>query len=304
MAEDALRSQLITELSRRQLASGGWSTNPTSRQAALEPSCLATLAIKSRPDRALAAQQFLVCAQNPNGSWPTFEGDDREGSWTTSLAVVALSDCVPAVPVRLRGFHWLLECAGRESNWFWKWKFRTTDRHVRFDPDKYGWPWFPGTVSWVVPTSIAILALNQIPCACGYFGSAATRVDLGLEMLMDRVCLGGGWNAGNSVVYGAPLAPHLDDTAVALLALFNRKTDPVVQGCVQWLARTVQLVSSPWSLAWAVLALAAHGKSIESPLTRLRSIPGLCAFEDTSALAVASLALDYHNSLSAIGVGI
>ena len=304
MAEDALRNQLISELARRQLASGGWSTNPTARQAALEPSCLATLAVKSRPDRAFAAQQFLVRVQNPNGSWPTFDGDDREGSWTTSLAIVALSDCASAIPPRLRGFGWLLECAGKESNWFWKWKFRTTDRHVRFDPDKYGWPWFPETVSWVVPTSIAILALNQIPCACGCFRGSAARVNLGLEMLMDRVCPGGGWNAGNGVVYGAPLAPHVDDTAVALLALFDRKKDPVVQSCVQWLERTVHIVSSLWSLAWAVLALAAHGRPIESQLAHLRSTPGLCAFEDTSTLAVASLALDYHNSLSAFGVGL
>ena len=302
MSEGARGNQLISELAGRQLASGGWSTKPTSEQAALEPSCLATLAIKSRSDRALAAQQFLMHVQNPNGSWPTFDGDDREGSWTTSLAVIGLSDSVPAIPHRLRGFHWLLECAGKESNWFWKWKFRTTDRHVRFDPDKYGWPWFPDTVSWVVPTSIAILALNQIPFACGYLGGAAARVNLGLEMLMDRVCPGGGWNAGNGVVYGAPLAPHLDDSAVALLALSDRKTDPIVQSCVQWLERTIQIASSPWSLAWAVLALAAHRRSIESLRARLRSTPGLYAFEDTSTLAIVSLALDCHNSLSAFGV--
>jgi hypothetical protein len=40
-----------------------------------------------------------------------------------------------------------LRSAGKEGNWLWKWKFRTTDHHVRFDPDKFGWPWFPDTVS-------------------------------------------------------------------------------------------------------------------------------------------------------------
>ena len=110
---------------------------------------------------------FSSVTQNPNGSWPVFPGDDQEGGWVTSLAVMALRDVVPAIPARLQGFHWLLNCAGKESNWFWKWKFRTADRHVRFDPDKYGWPWFPDTVSWVVPTAFAILALNQLPCSCG-----------------------------------------------------------------------------------------------------------------------------------------
>jgi hypothetical protein len=304
MPHEALRHRLANELTRRQLASGGWSANATSRQAALEASCLATLVVGSRRGVALAAQEFLLRVQNPNGSWPAFDGDDYDGSWATSLAIIALRDVVPGIPARVRAFHWLLISAGKESSWFSRWKFRTTDRHVRFDPDKYGWPWFPDTVSWVVPTSLAILALNQIPCAGGDFGRTVGRVNLGLEMLMDRVCPGGGWNAGNGVVYGAPLAPHLDDTAVALLALFERKTDPAVQSSVQWLEKTVQIVSSPWSLAWAVLALAAHGRSIESLLAQLRSIPDLCALEDTSTLAVASLALDYRNSLSAFGVGL
>ena len=37
-----------------------------------------------------------------------------------------------------------------------------------------------------------------------------TRLRLGAEMLLDRACLGGGWNAGNAVVYGVPLRPHID----------------------------------------------------------------------------------------------
>jgi nucleotide-binding universal stress UspA family protein len=85
----------------------------------------------------------------------------------TALAAVALRDIVPAIPARLRAFHWLLHFTGKESDWLWKWKFRTADRHVKFDPDKSGWPWFPDTVSWVVPTSFAILALDQLPCTCG-----------------------------------------------------------------------------------------------------------------------------------------
>jgi len=229
-------------------------------------------------------------------------GDDPDGGWVTSLALIALRDYVPGIPARLRGFHWLLKFAGKESNWLWKWKFRTTDRHVRFDPDKYGWPWFPDTVSWVVPTSFAILALNQVPCSCGDLGRAPHRVTLGIEMLMDRACPSGGWNAGNGVVYGTPLAPHVDDTAVALLALSERKEHLVAQSGVLWLERTAQGLRSPWSLAWVVLALAAHGMPIEFLLTRLRSLPDLAAIEDTSTVAEVSLALGGHDTLSAFGV--
>src|SRR5215831_19629557 len=85
------------------------------------------------------AQSFLLHAQNPNGSWPVFAGDDHDGSWVTSLVTIALRDLVSAIPARLKGLHWLLRIAGKEGNWLWKWKFRTADRHVRFDPDKFGW---------------------------------------------------------------------------------------------------------------------------------------------------------------------
>jgi hypothetical protein len=301
-ADNVLRGRLVNEVVRRQLSSGGWATNASSKQAALEPSCLVALALRSQGDAAHSAQEFLLRVQNPNGSWPAIVGDDRDGSWATSLAIIALREYVPGIQIRLRGFHWLLKFAGRESNWLWKWKFRTTDRHVRFDPDKYGWPWFPQTVSWVVPTSFAILALNQIPCTCGDFGHAASRVNLAIEMLIDRACPLGGWNAGNGMVYSASLSPHVDDTAVALLALSDRKQHPLIQSGVLWLERTIEGLRSPWSLAWAVLALAAHGRPIETPLTWLKSLPDLFALEDTSTLAVVSFALDYHATLSTLGV--
>jgi hypothetical protein len=301
-SNELLRGRLLDELMRRQLPSGGWATSTTSKQATLEPACLAALALGLQSDAAHRVQDFLLRVQNGNGSWPAFEGDDPDGSWVTSLAMIALRDYVPGIPARLRGFHWLLKFAGKESNWFWKWKFRTTDRHVRFNPEKYGWPWFPDTVSWVVPTSFAILALNQVPCSCGDLGRAPHRVTLGIEMLMDRACPSGGWNAGNGVVYGAPLLPHLDDTGIALLALSERKEVPLVQSAVRWLENTVRELRFPWSLAWTILALAAHGRPIEFLLTRLRSLPDIAAIEDTSTVAAVSLALGCHDTLSAFGV--
>jgi squalene cyclase len=248
------------------------------------------------------AQDFLLHTQNPNGSWPVFPGDDQEGGWVTSLAVMSLFDLVPAIPARLKGLHWLMSCVGRESNWFWKWKFRTADRHVRFDPDKYGWPWFPDTVSWVVPTAFAVLALKQIPCSCGGLEHLPFRVERGVEMLLDRACPGGGWNAGNGVVYGTALAPHTDDTAIALLALRDREKDPVVQGSVDYLERVAPTLAAPWSLAWAILALAAHHRPIAPLRSSLVALPDLASIEDTSTLALVCLALDQPRALQAFGV--
>jgi hypothetical protein len=296
-------STLLAEISLRQLPCGGWAALASSSQPAIEPTCYSALALGLVPVGDIErAQNFLLVTQNPNGSWPVFPGDDQEGGWLTSLAVVALRDVVRAIPARLRGFHWLLNCAGKESNWFWKWKFRTADRHVRFDPEKYGWPWFPNTVSWVVPTAFSILALNQLPCPCGGLERIPFRVDRGIEMLMDRACPSGGWNAGNGVVYGTALAPHPDDTAIALLALRDREKDPVVQGSVDYLERVAPTLSAPWSLAWAILALAAHRRPIASLSTSLAAFRDLSGTEDTSTLALICLALNQQHALEAFGV--
>ena len=296
-------SDVSAELLRRQLPCGGWSALLSSAQPALEPTSYSLLAVGSQAVHARErAQAFLLRAQNPNGSWPVFVGDDRNGSWLTSLVAITLRDFVAAIPARLKGLHWLLSNAGKEGDWFWRWKFRTSDRHVRFNPDNFGWPWFPDTVSWVVPTTFAILALNQLPCSCGGFDLAPSRVDRGIEMLIDRACPGGGWNAGNGVVYGTSVAPHADDTAIALLALRDRPEDSLLQTSVDYLERTAPSLTAPWSLAWTILALAAHRRPITLLRTALLDFPDLISIEDTSTLALACLALDHQQTLAKLGV--
>jgi hypothetical protein len=296
-------SDLLAELALRQLPCGGWAALASSSQPAIEPTCYSALALGSVPSGDIErAQDFLLHTQNPNGSWPVFPGDDQEGGWVTSLAVMVLREVMPATPARLQGFHWLMNCAGKESNWFWKWKFRTADRHVRFDPDKFGWPWFPDTVSWVVPTAFAVLALSQLPCSCGGLETVPFRVERGVEMLLDRACPGGGWNAGNGVVYGSALAPHADDTAIALLALRDQAKEPVVQGSVDYLERVAATLTAPWSLAWVILALTAHRRPTTSLSRSLVALPDLSSIQDTSTLAVVCLALDQPRALQAFGV--
>jgi hypothetical protein len=43
----------------------------------------------------------------------------------------------------------------------WRWKLRTVDNNVQFDPGKFGWSWIAGTTSWVVPTAFTLVALQQ-----------------------------------------------------------------------------------------------------------------------------------------------
>ena len=301
MAKDL--SCLQSELLRRQLPCGGWAALVSSAQAALEPTCYSLLAMNTNTGPTIqTALRFLLRAQSSNGSWPVFLGDDPDGSWVTSLVTIALRDDIDAIPARLNGFHWLLDASGKEASWLGRWKFRTTDRHVRFDPDRYGWPWIPDTVSWVVPTAFAILALRQLPCTCGGFEQIPGRIEGGIAMLLDRACPTGGWNAGNGVVYGEPVAPHPDDTAIALLALRHHGEDPAVQKARKYLEDVAPSLRSPWSLAWTILALAAHQRPVAALRAALAAFPELVQTEDTSTLALACLALDHERSLASFGV--
>ncbi len=286
----------------RQLPEGGWPFSSHTTQSAIEPTALALLALPSSSVRERdTAVRFLLRTQNANGSWPAFSGDDAGGSGLTGLALFALNCCRAQGMMTNRAVRWLLESRGRESHWLWKWKFRTSDRHVRFDPDKFGWPWMPETASWVVPTAYSILALKYAR-GISQQDLVHLRIRGGVEMLYDRVCPAGGWNAGNGVVYGFPLAPHPDATALALLSLLNEPPNHFITSSLDWLERRAETCFAPWSLAWTILALDAFVRPTELLTDRLCSVVDPAKANDCATLAVASLALGRSHGPSIFGV--
>src|SRR3989475_13211572 len=82
--------RVLEEIEKRSLSGGGWASE-NGRTAGIETTCYALMALHDRQapacDRAI---NLLLRTQNPDGSWPAFEGDDPEGCWTTALAVIAL----------------------------------------------------------------------------------------------------------------------------------------------------------------------------------------------------------------------
>jgi hypothetical protein len=192
---------------------------------------------------------------------------------------------------REKAFHWLIAERGREANWFWRWKFKTADRTVSFDPDKYGWPWISGSVSWVIPTAFSIIAIKQFT-ACNRSEASEKRIHLGVDMLLDRACIDGGWNSGNSVVYGVPLRPHIEATAIALLALQDERRSEVIQRSLAWLDKEAPGVVSVSSLAWCILTLFVYQESVEPLKNRLATIMGDGRdVRNNATLATALLAL-------------
>lgn len=279
---------ILDELVRRQMRDG-WAYRRECPQAALEPTCLALLALRlhDTPTRA-AGIEVLLRLQNPDGSWPALAGD-QEGSGLTGLVLLTLNNLGVAERVE-RAISWLLRCRGKETHWLWRWKFRTRDTLVRFDPDKFGWPWQPGTLSWVVPTAFSVLALKQ-SFSCHRNRKVANRIRRGVEMLFDRACPAGGWNAGNGVVYGLPMTPHLDTTAIAHLAVRGEPRSDSLTKSLLWLQGKAESCQAPWSLAWCILAMHAYDLPVTEAQERLRAM-SLDQPNDTATLAITAIALD------------
>jgi hypothetical protein len=281
---------LLQELHRRQSPGGGWSFSGSS-QVSIEPTCLATFsALADRPSSSEEVVWPILGAQLSDGSWPSFIGD-KESSWTTALAICVLNSANDSSGARERGHSWLLKTKGREGDWFWRWKFKLADRAVRFDPDRYGWPWLPGTASWVIPTAFSVIAVKQFT-ACNRTEVSERRIRLGVGMLLDRVCVGGGWNSGNGIVYGARLPAHAEATAIALLALQDEERTPAIQGSLAWLKRRSASIESLDSLAWCILTLFQYQEPVSPLQARLATLIGDGrGIRDNAILATAILAL-------------
>jgi len=265
-------SSLAETLKSRQMKSGGWAYFD-SVQESLEATCLAELALApERQASSSAAILFLLKSQLSDGCWPAFLVDS-EGSWTTAIALCALNSTGDFTAAREKACRWLCAERGREGHWFWRWKFKTSDRNVRFDPDKYGWPWISGSASWVIPTAFSIVAIKQFT-VCNRSDASEKRIRLGVEMLLDRACVDGGWNSGNSVVYGVPLRPHVEATAIALLALQDEQRTEMVQKSLSWLRQNAASVDSVSSLAWCILTLFVYQEPIGGLKNRLATIIG------------------------------
>jgi hypothetical protein len=279
-------------------------------QFSAETSCFAVLALAGILNRAVVAEKYvgkLLRYQRPDGLWPTTEGGNTGSAWATAIAAITLLELSPSETALYSAAKALVRSKPQEAFWLWRLKFQTSDTHVRFDPNKYGWGWVPGNVSWVMPTAMAVIALKRsLPLNLVSSVDLERRVDLGHAMLLDRMCLGGGWNAGNSVVYGVALMPHIDATSLAIAALRFQHHLPEVRQSLSWLLAA--RCSSAYSLAWKILALRSYlgvrsdvGLALEEARDELVALVQESAqIADNSTLALAILALDEKSNPFAV----
>jgi hypothetical protein len=114
-------------------------------QFGTEPTSLALLALHAPPFGSTATAEDLVpliVRQLPNGLWPPV-GDGGAGGnfWVTAMAVNTLMILGANPGTFATSLDALLRCRPLEASWLVRLRFRFSDRQVRFDPTKYGWPW-------------------------------------------------------------------------------------------------------------------------------------------------------------------
>lgn len=79
-------------------------------------------------------------------------------------------------------------------------------------------------------------------------------------MLLDRQLPHGGWNAGNSVIFGRELHPNPEGTGAALSGLAGVVNPERVARSIEYLQGEVDRLRTPVSLGWALLGLGAWGR--------------------------------------------
>jgi hypothetical protein len=248
--------------------------------------------------------------QLANGHWAPVSPVGSPANWPTALIASTLLQIHPqhsSLPLALSS---LVAATPQEASWFWRMKFRVADRNVRFDPSKYGWGWTTGTRSWTLPTAMGIIALSRGRDRNLITGRAVDqRLERAYSMLVDRMCPGGGWNAGNSVVYGVALRPNIEATAIALAALRPHHfegTEPSLSFLVS------AECQSAYSLAWKILALREYAKDRPELRTTLEQFRGKLKLlvedprqiEDNATLALSVLAIEGRRSPLAVGATI
>jgi hypothetical protein len=311
--QQSARRRLLAELRIRRLPStGGWSH--CGEQFGTEATSLALLALHSSLSGFPATKEDLsplMAHQLPNGLWPAV-GDRATGEnfWATAMAANTLMILGAAPATFAASLEALVRCRPLEASWLVRLKFRLSDRQVRFDPTKFGWAWVAETVSWVVPTSMALITLERAKrqgLISG--GELQNRLCLGAEMLLDRACPEGGWNAGNAVVYGVPLRPHIDATALALAALRIHYELPIVRNSVTWILNRIDCPAA-YSLAWVILAASPYedvrrevSPAVDLARAHLASlVEDPSTIEDTSTIALAALALGIETGVNPLEV--
>ena len=276
MPDDAL-AVLRKSLVDGRNADGGWGYY-AGKASRLEPTCCALLALGSE------ASPFDVLRKWPARSGLLLERSGGEPNFGFhGVALLALR----ALNIEHDAGNAVLLSAVQQG------KGIALEPTTAFKQDNslQGWSWVAGTFSWVEPTAWCLLALKKWS-AVRPGAIDSTRVDVAERLIIDRCCHDGGWNYGNSNVLGQQLKPFVPTTAIALLAMQDRTTEPAIARSRGYLESHATTERSGVALALALLALSALHLPCDAVRDSLRAqIPTILALGNQMSAALALYAL-------------
>ena len=269
--------------------------------------------------------EFLLRGRNPDGGWGYYPGKSSRLE-PTALAVLALHETRPGAGGAAALQRWptsdglLLERTGGEANYAFHGLALLTmlacgvehtsgnaallrglqrakgvalepSTHSRQDNALQAWSWIADTFSWVEPTAWCLLSLKKWSRQPGALVDSS-RMDEAERLLIDRSCLRGGWNYGNSNMLGQELEPYVPTTAIGMLAMQDRLANPIVERSLNYLEEHAISERSGTALALALLALRACGRRDDEVRAALMDqLAVTTAFGNHAAIALAVCAL-------------
>ncbi|HKT34522.1 MAG TPA: hypothetical protein VJR03_06790 [Nitrospira sp.] len=199
-----------------------------------------------------------------------------ESFWPTALAILAWQHSPKSSTAQRHSIDFLLKTTGAHSR-------RTSEDPAAHDTNLRGWPWVGRTHSWIEPTALAIIALKAMGTV------EHERVYEAVRLILDRQLPHGGWNYGNTVVFGRELHPAPDSTGAALAGLAGLVGKEKIAKSLAYLQGEVDRLRTPVSLGWALLGLAAWDCSPANGLVLVERCLGFQSRYgdyDTSALCL------------------
>jgi hypothetical protein len=237
--------QLSRSIKSRTAESGGYSHKPGGPYRA-DATAWAILALSTIPAERAAVQlacDQLAAAQAPDGRVPLVP-EIAAAYWPTPLAVLAWKKASCRQDEMGRALNFIAGNSGLHFE-------REKNAPYGHDTAIRGWSWIEGTHSWIEPTSLSVLALR----ATGHAQDSRTLE--AVSMIMNRQLPSGGWNYGNTTVFGQELLPMPEHTGQALCAVSGYVSVNDVRKSIEYLDGQRPSLKTPLSLCWSLFGLKA-----------------------------------------------
>jgi hypothetical protein len=246
--QNNLITPYIDRLWERVLAEGGFAARPKGnyRPDATAWAILALSAAGTKDNLLEPSRARLVDSQLKDGRVCILP-ELPDACWPTPLAILAWQGSHSRLEPQSLAVKFLINTTGLH----WQ---RMSDSSVAHDTSIQGWSWTGDTHSWVEPTALSLIALQ----VAGY--GTHKRAKEAARMLMDRQLSHGGWNYGNTIVFGQELRPMPENTGMALNALAGRVAEENIIRSLSYIESQIKHLRTPLSLGWSLLGLGAWGK--------------------------------------------